>query len=144
MNGFTLIESIIIIVVVSIAAVALLGIFTTSIRRSVDPMLRMQATAIAQGYLEEALLKAYDDPEGDVGCEGSRALYDDVLDYNCISNIAVSDQSNNTLTGLADYRVTMTVTDNDIGVVDARRVEVSITHASQPLNIILRGYRANY
>src|SRR5687767_14560003 len=89
-RGFTLIEMIVIIVVISIVAVGMLGVFT-SVRSSADPMLRMQATAIAQGYLEEAMLKAFTDPDqAETGnCEAgeTRPTYDDVQDYNCVNDV---------------------------------------------------------
>lgn len=147
-RGYTLIELIVIIVVVSVALAALLGIFSNSVSRSADPMLRMQAIAIAQGYLEEALLKAYQDPDGgETGTceEASRDLYDDVQDYNCVNDTAGAvDQFGNTLAGLGAYNVSVTVSPDALGAANAQRVDVTVTHDSAPLNIILTGYRAQY
>jgi MSHA pilin protein MshD len=133
---------IVVIVVIAIVAVALFGVFTTGVARSADPMLRMQAVAIAQGYLEEAMLKAFIDPdEAETGCEeAGRALYDDVLDYACV-NESPSDQFGNTLPGLGAYTVSMTV--NASALLGMHEIIVSVANGGQTL-ITLTGYRANY
>jgi MSHA pilin protein MshD len=146
-GGFTLIEMIVIIVVISIVAVALFGVFNTGVAHSADPMLRMQAVAIAQGYLEEAMLKAYTDPdEAETGCEeASRALYDDVRDYACVNDTGGAlDQFGNPLAGLTAYNIDVNVTGDTIGGAATQRIDVIVTHASQPLNITLTAHRANY
>lgn len=153
--GFTLTELIVILVVVSIAAVALLGLFQKSVFSSADPMLRMQATAIAQSYLEEALLHAFSEPSTPPGESGSceagetRASYDDVQDYNCLAvPAAPSDQFGNALAGLADYSVSVSVNPVNIGPVGlqaaAQQVVVTVTHSAGTETIVLTGYRANY
>lgn len=157
-RGFTLIELIVIIVVISIVLVALLGVFTSSVARSADPMLRMQAIAIAQGYLEEALLKAYQDPDQPEDavnrCEegpapANRASYDDVQDYDCInvnSPVGPEDHLGGSLAGLSAYRVDVTVTPTVLGAgaqqANAQQVTVTVTHTSQPFTISLTGHRA--
>lgn len=146
-QGYTLIELIVVIVVVSVALAALLGIFSNSVGRSADPMLRMQAIAIAQGYLEEALLKAYQDPDqAETGCEeASRALYDDVQDYGCINDTGgAEDQFGNTLAGLEAYNVSVSVTATTLGAANAQQVVVTVTHDSHPVTISLTGHRAQY
>jgi type II secretory pathway pseudopilin PulG len=135
-SGFTLIESIVIIVVISIAAVGLLGVFTKSVTHSADPMLRMQAAAIAQGYLEEAMLKSFTDPDQpETGtCEAgeARATYDDVQDYNCVNDTAGAlDQFGAGLAGLGAYNVDVNVTAAAIGGVPTQQIEVVVTHDSQ-------------
>ena len=52
-RGVTLIELVIFIVVVSIAVVGLLQIFTRTTASSADPQLRKQALAIAEAMLDE-------------------------------------------------------------------------------------------
>jgi len=149
-SGFTLIEMIVIIVVVAIVAVALFGVFMRAVSGSADPMLNMQAIAIAQGYLEEALLQPYADPDGgETGTceEGVRQNYDDVQDYNCILSEVPVDQFGNPLAGLGAYSVTVTVTGVTLGggtPAAAQAVVVNVTRNSPPVNITLTGYRAQY
>ena len=149
-RGFTLIEMIVVLVVVALSAAAMLGVFAKSSADSADPLLNEQAVAIAQGYLEEALLKAYQDPdEPETGCEeASRSDYDDVPDYDCINDMGGAlDTFGATLAGLEDYNVTVTVTDVNLGSAPnqapARRVQVTVTHdLVSDLNLQLVGHRA--
>lgn len=149
-SGFTLIEMIVVIVVVAIVAVALFGVFTTNVARSADPMLRVQAVAIAQGYLDEAMLKAFTDPDqvetGNCEAGETRPTYDDVRDYNCVNDTGGAlDQFGNPLAGLTAYNIDVNVTGDAIGGVATQRVDVIVTHDSQlSLSITLTGHRANY
>ncbi len=55
-EGFTLIETIITLVVLSIAAVGVLSVFTTGMKGSADPLLIEQATQLAQRTMEERVI----------------------------------------------------------------------------------------
>ncbi len=78
-RGVTLIELVISIVVIAVAASAVLGLLSRSAGSSADPMVLSQAVSIGEAYLEEIMLKAFDDPDG-VAVEGSRGDFDDVDD----------------------------------------------------------------
>ncbi|MBN1378536.1 MAG: prepilin-type N-terminal cleavage/methylation domain-containing protein [Gammaproteobacteria bacterium] len=150
-RGFTLIELIVVTVVISIVAVGLFGVFMKAVSGSADPMLNMQAIAIAQGYLEEALLQPYSDPNGgETGSceEGARQNYDDVQDYDCINDTGGAlDQFGNPLAGLGAYNVSITVTSTTLGggnPAAAQEVQVTVSHDALPNTITLVGYRANY
>lgn len=149
--GFTLIEVIIILVAVSILMTVIMRVFDLTSQRSADPMLRVQATAIAQGYLEEALLKAYADPQIETGsCEegaANRSSFDDVNDYACISASSPQDQYGVGLIGLTAFAVNVSVTDDNLGAganqAPARRVQVDVTHSSiSRVAVRLVGWRA--
>ncbi len=150
-RGFTLIEMIIAIVVLSAAVTGILFSFTQNIGRSADPMITQQAIIIAQGYLEEAMLKPYDDPDGGEtnSCEeGARIQYDDVADYDCINDTAgARDQFSGGLAGLGSYNVAVNVSTVNIGApaITTRRIDVIVTHDSvSSLNITMTAYRASY
>ncbi len=64
-QGVTLIELVIAIVIISIAAVALLQSLGYQTVRNVDPMIQSQAQALARQYLEEVLSKPFFDPSND-------------------------------------------------------------------------------
>ena len=104
-RGFTLIEIIVTIVVLSIAATSLMSVFTSTVRTSANPMIQLQALSIAEAYMEEILLKEFDDPEAeDPDLEvietnsreagETRGNYDDVQDYNWLEDTKVRDQNN--------------------------------------------------
>jgi prepilin-type N-terminal cleavage/methylation domain-containing protein len=54
-GGFTLIETIITLVVLSIAAVGVLSVFTVGIRGSSNPLISNQAMQLAQEKMEDAI-----------------------------------------------------------------------------------------
>ena len=54
-QGFTLIEIIITLLVLSIAAVGVLSVFTTGIRESADPLILNQAIALAQEKMDSII-----------------------------------------------------------------------------------------
>ncbi len=56
-KGVTLIELIVAIVVISIALVGVLSVINYTTLHSADPVLRHQAIAIAEAYMEEISLK---------------------------------------------------------------------------------------
>jgi MSHA pilin protein MshD len=142
-HGFTLIEIIITIVVLAIAATTLLSVFTSTARTSADPMIQQQAISIAEAYMEEIVSKSFNDPQGDeevevaeeetdeevevaeeetdeeveVAEKETRANYDDVQDYNSLpENDVVKDQNNEKIDQLsADYKVTVKVFGEALG-----------------------------
>lgn len=149
-SAFTLIEVIVTIIVLSIAATALISVFTSTVRGSADPLVQQQATTIAEAYLEEILLRAFDDPQGgetgtDEG-EAGRAEYDDVKDYRSLAAGPPADQTGVPIAALAAYTVTVGVTNNALNGLppaDSLRIDVSVDHpAVSP--IALSAYRTRY
>ncbi|MDX5332500.1 MAG: type II secretion system GspH family protein [Gammaproteobacteria bacterium] len=144
--GFTFIELVISIVIIAAAVGGIMVTVANTVARSVDPMIQTQAIILAQGYLDEALLRPY--APGPATCsdpDGARDQFDDVADYGCVNNPnGPRDQYGNPLPGLADYNVSMSVTDTSLGGVATRRVEVRVTHDSQGIDIRLAGHRASY
>ena len=91
--GFSLIEIVIAMVVLSVALTGTLSVMERTLRASADPMLMHQAIVIAETYLEEVSLQPYIDPDLDQvtgavcpAAEASRALYDNVCDDNGLAN----------------------------------------------------------
>lgn len=64
-QGLSLIELIMFMIIVSIGVVALLAVFSTTVRKSSDPLIRKQMLAIAESLLEEVQSKpfTYCDPD---------------------------------------------------------------------------------
>jgi MSHA pilin protein MshD len=144
-RGFTFIEVIIAIVIIGIAVAGVLSVMNLTVSRSADPMIQEQAVAIAEAYLEEIRTKAFSDPDGSETGEG-RATYDDVEDYDGLTDTGAHDQNNQAITGLAGYTVQVTVQAEDLnglGAGNAKRIDVEVTHGSG-VDITVSGYRANY
>lgn len=147
-NGFTLIELIMFIVVVSVGLAGLLLVMDTGVKSSADPMVRKQAMALADSILEEILLQAYCDPDSNglppPACgarviKADRTTFDTVDDYNGKSNGAFTDLP----ADLAAYVIAIAVEDGTAALgVTAKRVTVAITHGAETVS--MTGYRTNY
>ncbi len=144
--GLTLVELLVSIVIVGIAASTILGVFSTVAASSADPLIRHQAAAIADAYLEEILLRPFDDPDGNDG-ESSRAAFDDLDDYDGLVDNGSRDQFGNPVPGLDDYTVTVSVSSSSglgsIPSADLVRVDVLVTRDST-ISYVVSGYRARY
>lgn len=140
--GFTLVELIFFIVVVSVGIAGILMVMDVSVKASADPMVRKQAMALADSLMEEILLKAYQDPDGLPNVvEGGRALYDDVDDYHGINEtissagpIFVGMPAN-----LNGYQIQVTVSATSLGTVAAKQVTVTVSRGNE--SISMTGYR---
>lgn len=166
-DGFTLIELIMAIVILSIGVTAFMVLINQTTSHSADPMIQEQANAIAQSYLEEVLLNPFCDPDMSTDCpttcvasacasctaaEASRDLFDDVCDYDGLVNNGARDQNDNAIAGLGAFNITVNVQDTGITLngLDSNtgqivRIDVHVTHNSFPnLNLNLSGYKANY
>lgn len=158
--GFTLIEMVVAIVVIAAAATGVLALYTQTASTSADPMLRAQARAIAEAYMDEALSKAYEDPDGgDRGNEGNegdcgdtvdldlsesedRERYDDVWDYASIHGEPPTSQVGDAVSGLDDFTVDLFV--NGTHGSTAATVIVCVRHDSGRVNFRLESARWDY
>jgi MSHA pilin protein MshD len=141
--GFTLLEIITTVVVIAIAATALMSVFSSTVATSADPVLEHQAIAIAEAYMEEIMLKDFDQTPLPVP---PRSEYNDVRDYNNLPDTVVRDQNGLAIAALSDYSVTVTVVSdslNAIAVIDSLRIDITVSHASID-DVLLSGYRTNY
>lgn len=142
-SGVTLVELIVAIVVIAIAAGIVLGTLASGVGASADPMIRQQAIAAASAYMDEILLRNFDDPDGIDG-EAARADFDDVDDYDGLVDSGVRDQFGSAIAELSDYTVSVSVVPTtalpSVAAADALRVDVVVTHTAN-VNFGLSGYR---
>ena len=145
-HGFTLIELIVSMVVLSVALVGVLSVINYTTAHSADPVLRQQAIAIAEAYMEEITLKSYADPDADG--EASRDLFDDVDDYNNLPDTDVRGPTGNAISGLTAYSVSVIV-GSPVGygpagaLVPGKRIAVTVTTPAGE-SLTLAGYRADF
>lgn len=160
-KGVTLFELVLAIAIVSVALVAVVGTFTTTVKASADPMVRQQAQLVAQAYLEEILVKRFYDLDTNTVCpanEGSRSAFDNVCDYDGLSDTPPKNQLGTAITELSDYTASVVVTRNatvDLNgltntiagppndVIRVLRVDVTVTGPGGT-SVKLTGYRTNY
>lgn len=139
-RGFTLIELIIFIVVVSAGLAGILSVMDSVVKSSADPMVRKQAMALADSILEEILLKQYADPDPLVTTgETTRSTMDDVGDYHGKSNALFSDLP----ASLASHVINISVTDDNATLgIAAKKVTVTVTSGNE--SVSMTGFRTNY
>ena len=145
-RGVTLIELVVAIVVVAIAVSAVLGVLTSTTAASADPLVRQQAIAIAESYLEEIALKPFADPDGIDG-EVARDQFDDVDDYDGLLDTGARNQLDAPIAGLADYDVSVAVSSSGalpgIAAAEALRIDVRVLRAPD-IDLTLSAYRTNF
>ena len=150
-QGVTLIETIVFIVVISIALVALVRVYAQSVSNSVDPVVRIRALELGQAQLDEILARKFDEstPTGGIpACNSSVAGapacsglvtdtdFDDVADYDGASF------------GSSPYVISVTVAEagTEIGLASdnmAKRVTIEVTMPGGD-SIFLAAYKANF
>lgn len=145
-SGFSLIEVVVFIVIVSVGVVGLMSVMNTTVKHSADPMLRKQAIAVAESLMEEITLKDFNDPDG--VAETARKDYDDVGDYNGFSMTGITDVYGNAIAGLTGYQASVTVdkTTATLGGIAAGSVALIAVTVSNPSgeSVTLQSYRSNY
>lgn len=168
-QGISLIEMIMFIIIVSIGVVALLAVFSTTSRKSADPMIQKQMLAIAEALLEEVESKpfTYCDPDdanattasSAAGCaslpeamgpEGGETRsgatsFDNVNDYGPSLTINPFTDITGTTT-IPGYAATVTVAAsalNGIAATDALQITVTVTGPGNS-SLALQGHRTLY
>jgi|GEM_PF-1246680 len=135
-SGFTLIETVVALVLIGIAGAALLSVFITPVANSADPQLIAQGRSIATAYMDEILLRDH----GGGGCVGdTRATWETIWCYDGL-NEAPRDQFGNAIGALADFTVNVAAT----GSGDIATVAVNVTHDSGIVNLTLESRRGNF
>jgi MSHA pilin protein MshD len=153
--GVTLVELVVALVIMGVALAAVVAVYASTTRASVDPVIVQQMQAIADNMMEEVLLKPYaPGPAQGAGAGGARVNFDDVRDYNGYGQAiqGIRDVEGNAIPGLERYTVLVTVTPTaltNIPNTDALQIVVrvsvngSATNTSLPAPIVLTGWRTN-
>lgn len=142
MAGVTLVELIIAMVIVGAALAGLVAVYSRANIASADPLVAQQMVAIAEGMMEEIMLKPYA-PEG--GNTAARATFNDVRDYDKFASAGVYTVAGAKVPGLERYGVTVAVEQVTLtGMAkagDALRIRVTVTYGGESLT--LSGWRTN-
>jgi MSHA pilin protein MshD len=148
--GFTLVELIVAIVIITVGIAGVLAAYNASVRGSGDAIVGKQLVAIAEEMMEEILLKPYDAAIpaaggvvvcGDAGA--NRSAFATVAAYNGYQTNGICNIYGQPVPGLTDYRVTVTVQSMALnGVAATLRVTVAAARGGQTM--VLDGFRTNY
>lgn len=150
-SGFTLLELIVFIVVVSIALAGLLGVFNRAASNSIDPLVQIRALECAQAKMDEILARKFDNntPSGGLPACGSA----DLGAVACLGIIAggalndVGDYNGHTDNTLDQCQISVSVSaaGADIGLANAlaRRIIVTV-NSDGGGSAVISAYRANF
>ncbi len=148
-RGVTLIETIVFLVVVSIALAALVKVYSFAVVNSVDPVVRTRALELAQAQMDEILSRKFAEntPSGGVPACGSSGVpacagiapdgeFDDVGDFH--GNPTISDP-NHTIS------VSVTEAGASIGLpaAQARLIAVTVSVTASD-SLTLSVYKTNF
>lgn len=120
-RGISLVEIVVVIAVLGVAIPPLTNLYTQVAHAGVDEEHQRAALELAENLMEEIGSKAYEDPDeasGSFGTEeGSRAAWDDVDDYDGLSNappLTIDGTALNDLAGLTRSVVVENVSSLDV------------------------------
>lgn len=170
-RGFSLVELVVFIVVISLALAGVLAGINYAVRHSADPMVNIRAVELGQAYLEEILGKRYDERSAEGGtprcgqtnppapaCTGAgslgpdageagRSAYDDVDDYNGLNDSPPRDPLGAVRAGYEGYGVTVTVAyaGIELGLDQGAAKRITVDVAS-PLgqHFVFSAYRSDF
>lgn len=170
-QGFTLIETIIGMVILSISFTIIFKLILPANEQSASQVQQIKAAELARSFMNEIISLPYDEnSENDLRCgesgagqcsdilgadgEATRGLFDDVDDYNGYNangNI-ILDAAGSGLTGYQGYNANVTVVydsnydgtaDTNIGDKSAKLITVTVT-TSQGERFDFKTYRSNF
>ncbi|MBK6908242.1 MAG: type II secretion system protein [Rhodocyclaceae bacterium] len=171
-DGFTLVEMIVFIVIVSVALTGVLLAFNTTIKSSADPLITKQVLRVAEGIMQEVLKKQYQNDPADatnssatLGCTpttpplcrintpADRANYNDVDDYSGFSQTGITQLDGTTaVSGLSTYSFSIAIDKTAAGATlgaltggapnEVKKITVTVSGGNQSLTLV--GYRTNY
>ena len=149
--GFTLIELVFAIALISLGLAGVLEVYTTVVKNSADPVVTKQMQSVAEEMLEEVSMKTF--PNSSVTASGcARDNFTSIWNFNGYSTASlntVCDAFGNTIASLNGYTVAVAVvadntTLSSYGVTsgNAAKITVTVQHGAQSLS--LTTWRTNY
>ncbi|CAK1790114.1 MSHA pilin protein MshD [Vibrio crassostreae] len=162
-RGFTLIESIVVIIVLGIAMVTITSFLAPQVASSADPQYQNRSVALGQSLMNQILARGFDEHSDFDGLEATPAAFNDVDDYigcwytdttesACVSSTKyplANILDENIEDSYANFRVEVSVfydqnmdgiNDNVIGTM--KRVELQIFGGNNRYSVI--AYKGNY
>ena len=163
-RGFTLVETIVSMVIISIAGLAIASALGVAFTHSSDNLLHTKTNQLAQAYIEEIQSRRYDEatpiggtppcsPCGPIGSEGElRTEFDDVDDYDGVDDLPPLNSLAQPMTDFPGFRVQVAVAYASAAQVaawqlddtsDAKVITVTVT-APDGASRVFPAIRANF
>ena len=153
--GFSLVEAIVFIIIVSIALAGVLAVMNLTTQRSADPLIRKQTIAVAESLLEEISQQNFSTTSAAVApTQANRPFFDDIGDYNNFNTTGIYPiDSSVVIPGLSGYNVvSVKVASADLGPAtnlisaasnNAKIITVTV-QGPDGVSVVLSGYRTAY
>jgi len=154
--GFTLIELMVFIIVVSIGLGALTAVYNYSMTNSIDPVVRVRLLELAQSQLDEVLARKYDENTSTGGipacgaglapaCAGIGLEGENISDADTLDDVDDFHGYTDTPYGTYSRSVAVISAGSELGLAaaQAKRITVTVT-APGGENVRLSAYRTNF
>jgi len=158
--GFTLIELVVFIVVISVGLVGVLSVYNNTVARSADPLIQLRSLELAQAQLDEVLSRKYDTNTpvggvpacgGTIACDAFNAAddgdCDDVDDFNSASCVMASPYPGYSISVSVEHAGTGAGSGADLtGLNNSGAAKLITVNVSGPgsVQFTLSAYRANF
>jgi len=147
-RGFTLVEIIVAIVVISVGLAGVMMAFTQSVKGSADPVARKQMLIIAEEILEEAELKTFAGQNGSPPTTCARSGFTHVMDYDGYPQVTPKPNYICDIDGskvIDGYTVSVSVAPTTLaGVSSALLITVTVKAVRGNDSVTLYGWRTGY
>jgi MSHA pilin protein MshD len=155
-RGVTLIELVMAVMIISIAVVSILNVFSLTTGRSADPLLTRQSLAVAESLLQEIVSQPFTindlrtgnpdamGPEAGESRGSATAPFNHVDDYAGYTESGILGADGTAVTGLEGYSASVTVQTQALdNIVAAEGLLVTVTvTAPNGSSVALSGFRA--
>jgi MSHA pilin protein MshD len=165
-GGFTIVELVLFIVVISIAVVGVLQVMSFTTSRSADPQIHKQALSIAEALMEEVSLARFTycdpaDPDAETATSvadchsvpeamgpeaGNTRPFDNVNDYVTANGSLPIFRDGEDNPALNNYAARIAITEqelNGIPAADSLHIRISVLYQGTVM-VVLDGYRTRY
>ena len=142
--GVTLVELIVAMVIIAVGIGGMTQAFVSTSENSADPLVYKQMVVVAEGMMEEILLKPFDDPDPAV-TETAREQFTHVSAFHNYGKDVegIKDVNGAAIPGLEKYSVLVAISGVTLtGSVPALRITVTVTRAGYAY--VLTGWRTDY
>ena len=153
-GGFSFLELLIFVVVVSTALLGVLSVINLDVSRSAEALQRKQAIAVAEAFIDEVLTRQFANPSAFVGTptQINRPFFIDIDDYHLFTSNGIFTKNGQVVSGLTGYSVSISITPSAantpvsggvfVTTGEMKRIDVTVTTPSgEPVK--LSAYRAN-
>ena len=148
-QGFTLIELILAISIISLSITGSLMVFLNVGRNNANPLVMEQANFLAQSYLEEISTKLYPDTLPCPNPPSARIDYSTICDYQNLNDSVATSPSGQAIPELKNFSVKVNV-DTTTAAFDGLtpgsqvlRIDVSVSTKAFP-TMVLSAYKFKY